>query len=204
MIRIVHADPWLLVVDKPAGLLSVPGRGADKADCVLARLQRAHPEALLVHRLDEATSGLMVFARDAAGQRALGDAFARRRVDKDYEALVQGIVDGEAGTVALPLGADWPNRPRQQVDHVHGKPASTGWRVLARDVPGQATRVALKPITGRTHQLRVHMAAMGHPILGDLLYAALPSTRVHLHATHLGFVHPATGAALAFDSPAPF
>jgi tRNA pseudouridine32 synthase/23S rRNA pseudouridine746 synthase len=203
----VFADEWLLVLDKPAGLLSVPGRGADKQDCLSARAQRAFPDALVVHRLDMATSGLFLMGRGAAMQRALGIAFAGREVRKLYVALGAGRMQGE-GEIALPLIADWPNRPRQMVDAVNGKPSSTRWRAVGYDPHADATRVELEPVTGRSHQLRVHLQAIGHPILGDALYAPPAvqerAPRLMLHATRLELAHPATGEALRFDSPPPF
>jgi len=184
MMRIVHADDRLVVIDKPAGMLSVPGR--TEPDCASARVQVIHPDALIVHRLDQATSGLLLFARGAEAQRELSADFAERRVGKVYIALVAGQLDGE-GLIDLPVGADWPNRPRQQVDLDRGKPSQTRWRVLAHE--GDHTRVALEPLTGRSHQLRVHMAALGHAILGDTLYAtphiAAASPRLLLHASEL-------------------
>lgn len=205
-VAVRHVDDSLLVLDKPDGLLSVPGRGPDKADCLAARVQAVYPDALIVHRLDRDTSGLMVMARGAAMQRALSQAFAARAVAKRYVAVVRGRLVGPAdawGVIDLPLICDWPNRPRQKVDPVHGKPSVTRWRVLGHE--GEATRVELAPVTGRSHQLRVHLAAIGHPILGDPLYAPASATpRLLLHASGLGFGHPASGAALAFESPAPF
>ena len=186
---IVHVDAELIVVNKPAGLLSVPGRGADKQDCVIHRVREQFPEALTVHRLDMATSGLLLMARGPEMQRALSLEFAERRVHKRYVALLDGWLDDDDETpwrtVELPLLADWPNRPRQKVDHAHGKPSQTRYRILARD--GAATRVELEPITGRTHQLRVHMQALGHPIVGDALYGPDPreDQRLRLHASVL-------------------
>jgi tRNA pseudouridine32 synthase / 23S rRNA pseudouridine746 synthase len=207
----LHEDESLLVVLKPAGLLAVPGRGADKADCLSARVQARWPEARVVHRLDEATSGLMLFARSLQTQRALGHAFESRAVDKRYEAIIGGglapadTADGWA-TIDAPLAADWPNRPRQQVDRLHGKPSQTRWRVLAHDQ--NRTRVALQPLTGRTHQLRVHLAWLGHPILGDRLYAPpslqMAAPRLLLHATVLELMHPHRGVRLRFACAAPF
>ena len=182
--RVLHADDRLVVVDKPAGLLSVPGRS--EPDCASARVQALYPDALVVHRLDQATSGLLLFARGPQAQRELSADFAERRVDKGYVAVVAGRLDGE-GLIDLPLAADWPNRPRQQVDLERGKPSQTRWRVLAHE--GGNTRVALEPLTGRTHQLRVHLAALGHAILGDALYAApdiaAARPRLLLHASEL-------------------
>lgn len=203
-IRVHFEDATLLVVEKPAGLLSVPGRLPEHRDCVITRLQRQYPDALTVHRLDQVTSGLMVFARDAKTHRELSDAFAARHIDKTYEAWVEGIVEGEGGRIDLPLICDWPNRPRQVVDHAIGKPALTEWRVIERDRGNNRTRVVLHPLTGRSHQLRVHMASLGHPITGDAFYGAAPTERVCLHASALGFAHPLTGERLETRSPAPF
>jgi tRNA pseudouridine32 synthase/23S rRNA pseudouridine746 synthase len=204
----VFAGDGLLVLDKPAGLLSVPGRGADKQDCLSARAQRVFADARVVHRLDMATSGLFLMARGAAMQRALSIAFAGREVRKLYVALVAGRLREDEGEIDLPLRADWPNRPRQRVDAASGKPSLTRWRTLAHDPAVDTTRVELVPVTGRTHQLRVHLQAIGHPILGDALYA--PPTvherapRLMLHATRFQLTHPATGEALQFDSRPPF
>lgn len=182
--RIVHVDDRLVVIDKPAGLLSVPGR--TEPDCASARVQALYADALIVHRLDQATSGLLLFARGPQAQRELSADFAERRVDKVYIAVVAGHLDGE-GLIDLPLAADWPHRPRQQVDFERGKPSQTRWRALGHN--GGTTRVRLEPLTGRSHQLRVHMAALGHAILGDALYAApdvaAASPRLLLHASEL-------------------
>lgn len=203
---VVFADAAIVVADKPAGLLAVPGRGDAKQDCLWRRVQASAPEALVVHRLDQATSGLMLFARGEAAQRALSRAFAARAVRKTYVAVVAGEMPADAGTVDLPLAADWPNRPRQVVDHAHGRASLTRWRVLARGAG--TTRVELEPVTGRSHQLRVHLGALGHPIVGDALYAppavAAQSPRLLLHATALAFAHPRTGEAVAFTSAPPF
>lgn len=204
MIHLHYIDDALLVAEKPAGLLSVPGRGEENQDCVIARLQALYPDALTVHRLDQVTSGLLLHARGKAMQAALSMQFEQRQVSKRYEAVVQGLLDADAGEVDLPLIVDWPNRPKQMVDHARGKPALTRWQVLARDAQAQCTRVALEPVTGRSHQLRLHMASLGHPIAGDVLYGAVPAARVHLHACALAFTHPVTGIALAFESLAPF
>jgi tRNA pseudouridine32 synthase / 23S rRNA pseudouridine746 synthase len=205
---LVWVDEHLLVLDKPAGLLAVPGRGEDKQDCLSARAQRLWPDALVVHRLDMATSGLFLMARGLHMQRVLGRAFAERGVDKRYEALVAGHLGapGTEGRIDLPLARDWPNRPLQKVDPEHGRPSTTRWRVLAAGA--EATRLALEPVTGRTHQLRVHLQAIGHPILGDALYAPAAlrelAPRLLLHACALRLAHPASGEPLAFDSPPPF
>lgn len=203
-ITVLHADDHLLIVEKPAGLLSVPGRSPDLADCLISRIQIDHPDALTVHRLDQVTSGLVVIARGAAMQRALSMQFERREVAKGYEALVEGVVSTDGGEIDLPLIRDWPNRPRQIVDLDAGKPSLTRWRVLARDVAASRTRLALEPVTGRSHQLRVHLASIGHPIVGDDFYGAAPAARVCLHAARLGFAHPATGVWCEWVSPAPF
>jgi tRNA pseudouridine32 synthase/23S rRNA pseudouridine746 synthase len=209
-VDVMHADDSLVVVDKPAGLLAVPGRGADKADCAAARIVRAFPDALVVHRLDMATSGLLAFARGIDAQRRLSRAFETRAVGKRYVAVVHGELRDDAGEIDLPLAADWPNRPRQVVDRVHGRPALTRWRVLAR-TPGR-TRVALEPVTGRSHQLRVHLLALGHPIVGDALYGPAPvearahglAPRLLLHASRLALPHPRDGAACVVESAPPF
>ena len=202
--RALHVDEHLLVVDKPAGLLAVPGR--TEPDCLAARVQARWPDARVVHRLDMATSGLMLFARGALMQRQMSIEFAQRRVHKRYEAIVHGLMAAPSGDIDLPLGADWPNRPRQQVDHASGRAALTRWRVLSRDPVNATTRVELEPVTGRTHQLRVHLQAIGHAIVGDPLYGpgSRPTNRLHLHATRLDLVHPANGRELAMMSPPPF
>ncbi len=196
----------LIAVDKPSGLLSVPGRGPEKADCVVARLSRTRPWVREVHRLDRDTSGLMLLATDPDTHRAMTAAFADRRIKKGYVARVAGRPKACEGEVDLPLAADWPNRPRQKVDPETGRPARTRWRVLAREI--DATRMALEPVTGRSHQLRVHMAAIGHPILGDPFYApdcvAAAAPRLCLHAAHLSFVHPSTARRIDLYAPVPF
>jgi tRNA pseudouridine32 synthase/23S rRNA pseudouridine746 synthase len=205
---LLHVDAALLVADKPSGLLSVPGRGAHKADCLWRRVAVAHPDVRVVHRLDEATSGLMLFARGAAAQRALAGAFERRAVDKRYVAVVDGCPAAERGAIELPLGVDWPNRPCQRIDLAHGRAACTHWRVLARAPDGRSTRLELEPLTGRSHQLRVHLLSIGHPILGDPLYAPegvrARAPRLLLHASRLALAHPLDGRRLAFESPVPF
>ncbi len=203
-IALHHIDDALLVAEKPAGLLSVPGRLPENQDCLVSRLQAMHADVLTVHRLDQVTSGLMLYARGREMQAALSAQFERRRIGKRYEAVVEGVIEDDGGEIALPLVCDWPNRPKQKVDHAHGKPALTRWRVLARDAAARRTRVELEPVTGRSHQLRLHMASLGHPIVGDVLYGAAPAARVHLHACRLAFVHPLTGEAMAFASPCPF
>jgi len=206
---VVHADAHLLAIVKPAGLLAVPGKGEAGRDHLWGRVQARWPDALVVHRLDMATSGLMLFARGADMQRALSALFEARAVHKRYTAWVHGrlgAAPGMQGEIALPLGADWPNRPRQRVDPAAGKPALTRWQVLAHDPATGRTRVALEPVTGRTHQLRVHLAAAGHAIVGDALYGPADDThpRLLLHACGLGFVHPVSGESLTLQDEAPF
>lgn len=212
-LTVCHSDDALLVFDKPAGLLTVPGRGDDKQDCLSARAQERWADARVVHRLDMPTSGLVLMARGAEPQRVLNLAFEQRRVHKQYEAVVSGHLappdtpDGW-GLIDLPLVVDWHNRPRSIVSHSTGRPSQTRWRVLAHDAAGHHTRLLLEPLTGRSHQLRVHLQTLGHPILGDPLYAppdALAAApRLLLHARRLAFVHPTSGAPLVFDCPPPF
>ena len=202
---IVHADHEILIVNKPSGLLSVPGKGAHLADCLIARVQKVFPEALLVHRLDRDTSGVMVFALTPHAQRHLGLQFEKRHTKKLYVARVWGSIPENTGTVDLPLIVDWPHRPRQMVDHENGRAALTDWKVVKR--LESETRVRLMPKTGRSHQLRVHMLAIGHPILGDPFYAtgnALKFHRLMLHAEELGLRHPDGGKGLRFRAKAPF
>ncbi|MFT3720617.1 pseudouridine synthase [Pseudorhodoferax sp.] len=213
--QVLHADAALLVLAKPAGLLSVPGRGPDKQDALSVRAQRRYPDALVVHRLDMATSGLMLMGRGPAAQRALSMAFEQRRIAKRYEAVVDGLwalppgpEDGDWGLIDLPIRVDWPRRPLSIVDPAGGRPSRTRWRLLATDARAGTSRLALEPVTGRSHQLRLHLAAQGHPILGDALYAPPPvqarAPRLLLHACALALAHPLDGRALAFESPAPF
>jgi tRNA pseudouridine32 synthase / 23S rRNA pseudouridine746 synthase len=208
---VLFSDPFLVVCDKASGLLSVPGIGPEKADCLVARLQRDFPGARIVHRLDRDTSGVIVLARDADTHRTLSMAFEARAVDKTYEALVAGHLAGDRGTVDLPLRKEALGSARQIVHQTEGKPSRTDYEVLARgaDEDGFAwTRIRLTPHTGRSHQLRVHMLALGHPILGDELYAdgharsARP--RLCLHARTLAFTHPNNGARSVFEAPPPF
>ena len=202
---VIHQDHEILVVNKPAGLLSVPGKGEHLADCLLSRVQAAFPDALLVHRLDRDTSGVMIFALTPHAQRHLGLQFEKRQTKKVYVARVWGEVEEKTGTVDLPLIVDWPNRPRQKVDHAEGRPAVTDWRVVRRDEG--TTRMRLYPHTGRSHQLRVHMAAIGHPILGDPFYADGPARdfpRLMLHSESLRVRHPDGGVGMTFSAKAPF
>ncbi|MBA83554.1 RluA family pseudouridine synthase [Thalassobius sp. S69A] len=204
-LEILHQDHQILAVNKPSGLLSVPGRGEHLADCLLTRVQAVFPEALLVHRLDRDTSGVMVFALSPHAQRNLSMQFEKRSTRKTYVARVWGRLEPKTGTVDLPLIVDWPNRPRQMVDHENGKPAVTDWRVLRH--AENETRVRLMPRTGRSHQLRVHMLALGHVILGDPLYAtgaAADFPRLMLHSEELRVNHPESGEGIRFRTKSPF
>lgn len=204
-LQIVYEDTEVLCVDKPPGLLSVPGKGAHLADCLLSRVQAVFPHALLVHRLDRDTSGIMVFALSPHAQRHLGLQFEKRQTKKTYIARVWGQPDADNGRVDLPLCVDWPNRPRQHVDYENGKAAVTDWRVMRRE--GDTTRMRLNPMTGRSHQLRVHMLELGHPILGDPFYADGPARdfpRMMLHAEELKIRSPEDGQWLRMRSKAPF
>ncbi len=204
-LELIHEDHELLVVNKPAGLLSVPGKGDHLKDCLISRLQAAFPEALLVHRLDMDTSGVIVFARTPAAQRHLGLQFEKRMMKKSYLALVWGQVDGKEGVIDLPLIVDWPNRPLQKVCHETGRAAVTEWKVLRHDET--STRMRLFPQTGRSHQLRVHMRELGHPILGDPFYATGPARdfpRLMLHAETLRLRHPDGGRGMTFRAKNPF
>ncbi|MGE5386515.1 MAG: RluA family pseudouridine synthase [Betaproteobacteria bacterium] len=202
----LYVDDALLVLNKPSGLLSVPGLGEAGRDCLIHRAQAHCPDALTVHRLDMETSGLIVLARSKATHRALSLAFQNRQVGKRYVAIVDGQVGPEQGEIDLPLIADWPNRPRQKVDFEVGKPSLTRYCVLHR-TPDR-TRLELRPETGRSHQLRVHLQSIGHAILGDALYAPPAarnkSPRLLLHATELVFQHPLQQQMMTFSSSAPF
>lgn len=207
-LQILHLDDSLIAVDKPSGLLSVPGRGEDRQDCMASRVQAMFPDALIVHRLDMGTSGIMLFARGKPMERALSILFQRREVHKRYVALVAGKMSQRYGEIHLPLIADWPNRPKQMVSFALGKPSHTRYRVLAYDAASDASRVELEPVTGRSHQLRVHLQALGYPILGDELYASpevcAQAGRLLLHATLVYLPHPQTGEKLEICSVIPF
>ena len=209
-LQVIYADEALLVLNKPSGLLSVPGKTSDV--CLSLQVQNRYPDALIVHRLDMATSGLMLMARGIAMQRLLNARFAQRQVHKRYVAVVHGDCSGasiaaaqasmEWQTIKLPIRVDWPQRPLRMIDPLLGKPSTTHWRCTAYDAANHRSHLELEPVTGRSHQLRVHLQAIGHPILGDTLYApdtiASASRRLLLHAAELGFAHPATGEWLAF------
>lgn len=207
-LHVLHQDDALLVLSKPSGLLSVPGRGPARQDCLTSRVQTEYPQAMNVHRLDMETSGVMVMACSRSVHRQLSQQFQQRRVNKAYVAVVDGRVKQSSGEIELPLIADWPNRPRQKVDYANGKPSTTRFSVVHHDSGENTTRLQLTPETGRTHQLRVHLQTLGHPILGDSLYAGKrvreKADRLLLHACFLSLIHPLTGERLCFASEVPF
>lgn len=205
-VEVLCDDKHFLIINKPAGLLSVPGKHAHLHDCLESRVQAHFPDARIIHRLDTATSGIMVMARTAHAHRHIGLQFENRQIDKTYIADIWGVPDKKSGTINLPLICDWPNRPLQKVDFEVGKPAETEWEII--ESKGNITRVLLKPKTGRSHQLRVHMLELGHPILGDNLYAHdeafNAANRLMLHANTLNFRHPDGGAQLGFKADCSF
>lgn len=203
MLEMVYQDEAILAVNKPTNLLSVPGRGADKQDCLYHRALEQFPDALMVHRLDMDTSGLVLFARSPEAQRNLSLQFEKREVLKTYVAIVEGVIEQDEGMVDYPMRKDMEQRlpPKHLVDCVRGKKAVTEWRVLEHNA--STTRVALFPKTGRSHQLRVHMQSIGHPIVGDPIYGQ-PAARLMLHAQTLEFRHPVTGYPIRLECPAPF
>ena len=214
--ELIYEDSALLVFNKPSGLLSVPGKGPEKADCLRTRVQQVYPEALTVHRLDMSTSGILLMARSAELHRKLSIAFANREVEKRYIAVVDGKVienlpDNPAETWQLidkPIATDWINRPMQKIDAIEGKSSQTRYKVMAYDNTADTTRLELAPVTGRTHQLRVHLQSIGHSILGDHLYASdevqAKSERLLLHASELHLAHPVSGKSLTFQCASPF
>ncbi|WP_286238966.1 RluA family pseudouridine synthase [Neptuniibacter halophilus] len=206
MIEIIYADDALVIANKPWDMLSVPGRGEDKQDCLWRRVQQQFPTARIVHRLDYATSGLMVLALTLEAQRQLSRAFQERQTQKRYQAIIAGTPGQRCGRVELPLRCDWERRPLQIVDHEQGKAALTHWQITGEHELG--TRIELTPVTGRSHQLRVHMQAIGHPIVGDRFYAdersQAASERLLLHAEQLAFPHPENGKECSFQAPCPF
>jgi tRNA pseudouridine32 synthase/23S rRNA pseudouridine746 synthase len=205
---VLYADNSLLLVNKPSGLLSVPGRHPLNRDCLISRLQGQWPTALIVHRLDMDTSGIMVIALNKEVQANLSRQFQLRQVDKQYEAVVFGLVATDSGSVDAPLITDWPQRPLQKICYEQGKPALTRYRVLQRDHQDKISKLLLEPQTGRSHQLRVHLRELGHPILGDSFYGCPTSKamapRLMLHAMRLAFTHPATGEVVIGESAANF
>lgn len=207
---ILYYDDDIIVLNKPSGLLTVPGKDIKHRDCLESRVKRVFPLARIIHRLDMATSGIILMAQHKPAQGNIGQQFEKRKTEKSYVARIHGIPTNTSGRVDLPLICDWPNRPKQMVDHERGKSAQTDWTIENSHEDGDKSwsRVLLKPITGRSHQLRVHMLALGHPILGDRLYAkdqALSmASRLQLHAASLSFTHPSTEEWLTFEKPAPF
>ena len=207
-LEILYQDDHLLAVNKPSGILTVPGKGPEKQDSLILRVLTQFPQALIVHRLDLGTSGILLLALDKETQGKMGKLFQERKVKKRYEAIVAGKPDPENGLIDLPLITDWPNRPRQKVDHETGKPSQTHYQLMEYDRKTDTSRVELTPETGRSHQLRVHMMALGHPVLGDELYADEKvlhmADRLLLHAAWLSFPHPVSGEAVSIDSKVPF
>lgn len=207
-IPILYQDDDVLIVDKPAELLTVPGRGADKQDCLINRIKVNEPNARIVHRLDMSTSGIVIIAKHYEAQVAMGRLFEQRNIQKKYTAIVAGKLKETQGRVDLPLICDWPNRPKQKVDHSEGKASQTDFEVIEYDDANNHSRITLKPITGRSHQLRVHMLAIGHPIVGDNLYAPetirAQSPRLLLHASEIEFIHPLTQAVIKVLSASAF
>ncbi|MGH1456620.1 MAG: RluA family pseudouridine synthase [Alphaproteobacteria bacterium] len=207
-LEIIFKDDHLLVLSKPSGLLSVPGRKEEHQDCLINRVQLEYPNARTVHRLDMDTSGVVIMAMNSNSHRNLGLQFEKRKTKKEYIARIWGDIEGENGHIDLPLICDWPNRPLQKIDLTRGKDARTDWKVLEREEDGKFTRVSLSPITGRTHQLRVHMAEIGHPILGDDFYAHerafKAESRLQLHAKSLMVYHPEDRREMWFEAPCPF
>lgn len=208
---IIYQDDDIVVLNKASGILSVPGRLPEHQDCLQNRVQRVLPTATVVHRLDMATSGVMIMALNKPAHVAISRQFEQRKTQKSYLARVWGLVEQSEGSVDLPLISDWPNRPKQKVDHENGKKSLTHYRVLSykNSTDEQAsTFLELTPITGRSHQLRVHMLALGHPILGDKLYAPkdalIMRNRLQLHALTLSLFHPSTEQAITFNAPCPF
>jgi tRNA pseudouridine32 synthase/23S rRNA pseudouridine746 synthase len=208
---IIYQDNDIVVLNKASGILSVPGRLPEHQDCLQLRVQRILPSATIVHRLDMATSGVMVMALNKSAHVSISRQFEQRQTKKCYLARVLGLVELDTGNVNLPLICDWPNRPKQKVDFENGKQSLTHYRVLSRQEPANeaaSSLIELTPVTGRSHQLRVHMLSLGHPILGDKLYA--PETaltmrdRLQLHALTLNLLHPVSGKSLNFHAPCPF
>lgn len=207
-VTIIYVDDDILVVDKPSGLLSVPGKNVLNKDCLITRVQQQYPNAHIVHRLDMDTSGVMLLARGKANLSCLSRQFQERKTEKQYLAWVYGVLQDDKGEINLPLCCDWPNRPKQIVHYELGKPSLTRFEVLERNPVTFQTKVLLKPVTGRSHQLRVHMAELGHPISGCEFYAhpqaLMQADRLQLHAWKLSFMHPSTGALLTHIAPSVF
>jgi len=206
-LEVLYLDEYLIIVNKPSGLLSVPGRGIEKSDCLLSRVKIEYPNADIVHRLDMPTSGIIIFSLQTDIQKSLSKLFEQRKINKQYIAKVHGELECSSGIINLPLIADWPNRPKQKVDFMSGKPSKTDYQLISTDSNTNSI-VKLLPITGRSHQLRVHMAALGNPILGDTLYgndeSSEASSRLLLHAENISFIHPATDVEISINCPADF
>ena len=207
--HILYYDEDIIVANKAPGLLSVPGRGEDKKDCLLSRVSEKYPDALIVHRLDMPTSGIIVLARSAQVHKQLSQQFQQRKIAKQYIAVVHGLMENQSGEIDLPLITDWPNRPKQKVDYDSGKPSLTHFKVLELNKNESTTRVRLTPITGRSHQLRVHLLSIGHRIVGDELYGSTDQlnkgySRLLLHANKIEFTHPTTNEVISFDCPCEF
>lgn len=205
-LNILYQDDEILVLDKQSGLLTVPGKDPSLWDCVEYRARKTWPTAGIVHRLDKDTSGVLVMALNKRAHGRIGSQFEHRKTTKSYVARVAGLMEQDSGLVDLPLATDWDNKPRQRVDYENGRASQTEWSVMEREA--DVTRVRLHPLTGRTHQLRVHMKAIGHVILGDAFYgdeATLKAApRLQLHAAELGFTHPTTNEFMTFVAPTPF
>lgn len=204
---VLYQDEHFLILDKPPNVLSVPGRGPDKQDCLSARVQQQFPGALIVHRLDYDTSGIILMALHKNAQSQISRLFQEREIQKTYTAIVFGHPSSDAGSIDLPMRCDYEQRPLQIIDHELGKTALTHWQVLRRN-DDNTSRIQLRPHTGRSHQLRLHMKALGHPILGDNLYGSAAihsmSPRLLLHATELSFIHPVTGQQTDINCPPRF
>ena len=207
-VKILYQDEHLLVVNKPEFLLSVPGRAPENKDCVITRLQQHFPEAVIVHRLDLDTSGLLIVPIKRAAMSHIARQFQERKIFKRYQALLWGKLKQSYGTIELPIKADWPNRPKQQIDFLEGKHALTHYRVLHVNHEKNQTRIELNPISGRSHQLRIHCRELGHPVLGCDMYAhpeaLAASKRLLLHASDISFRHPETSEIISVHSPVPF
>lgn len=205
---IVFKDNHLLILNKPSGLLSVPGRGEGKQDCLAKRVQAEYPEALIVHRLDMSTSGLIMMARSKKMERTMSIMFQQRNIKKSYIAVVTGRVNPGFGEINLPIITDWPNRPKQKIDFLHGKTSKTRYEVIAYNEKLNCSRIRLIPVTGRSHQLRIHMQSIGHAIIADELYAPKDAIRkadrLLLHASYLSFVHPLTHKLVEVESKPEF
>lgn len=207
-LNILYEDEYLLIINKPSGLLSVPGRGADKQDCMISRVQATHPSALIVHRLDMSTSGILVLALDKDTHRLLSQQFQERQITKQYIAVVAGKLENPKGIIDQPMICDWPNRPKQIIDTEQGKPAQTSYETIEYAEEEDTSRLLLMPVTGRTHQLRLHCQFIGHPILGDQLYgdekAKAMAGRLQLHASYISFTHPIINKSIDITCEAPF